>query len=189
MMMVGYHYQQNNVQFLKDKSGNISFYKKLFYSPYLLIYWTFWISLRKNKIPLEILPKIFISSRLSQNDLKNFEINKNTFVYDLSAELEETSEVKAKSSYYSVPFLDISTFDMNQTKDLVKKIEVNYKQLPENGKILIHCTMGYTRSTIIGTLVMKNILSLPIDQTIARIKLINKNAVIHDDLLDFLKKI
>jgi len=188
MILIGYHYQKNNIHFLKDNNGNIPFYKKLFYFPYSLIYWIFWKFLRKNKKPLEILPNIYISSKLSKEDLKYFGINKNTFVYDLAAEMEESDIIKEKSTYFSVPFLDIGMLDIHQTKKLVLKITENYSQLPKDGKILIHCTMGYTRSSVIGILVMKNILSLPLDQAITNMKVLNKNAIIHSYIYDFLKK-
>lgn len=188
MILIGYHYQKNNIHFLKDNNGNIPFYKKLFYFPYIFMYWIFCTFLRKNKQPLEILPNIYISSKPGKEDLKDFEINKNTFVYDLSAEIEETTEIKETSTYFSVPFLDIGTLDIDQTKKLVTKIVENYNQLPTDGKILIHCTMGYTRSSVIGILVMKNILSLPLNQAITNMKIMNKNAIIHSYILDFLKK-
>lgn len=189
LFLVGYHYQKNNIYFLKDKTGKISFLKKIFFAPYQLMYWIFWRFLRKNKNPIEILPRIYISSKPSKKDLKSFEINATTFVYDLSAEMEEISVLKEKSTYYSIPFLDIGMMGVDQTKRLVEKITENYKYLSKDGKILIHCTMGYTRSSIIGTLVMKNILSLPLDQAITNMKTLNKNAVIHFYLQDFLKKI
>jgi len=188
VMLIGYQYQKNNIYFLKDKNGNISLFKKIFYLPYLLIYWLFWKFRRKNNVPLEILPKIYISSKPGKEDLKHFKISRNTSVYDLSAELEAIPEIKENSSYYFFPYLDIAMFDAEETRKLIIQITKNYKQLPEDGKILIHCTMGYTRSSIIGALVMKNILSLPLDQTITRIRSINKNAVIHSYLLDFLTK-
>lgn len=188
MFFIGYYYQKNNVYFLKDKTGNIPLFKKIFFAPYQFLYWIFWNFLRKNKNPIEILPHLYISSKPSKKDLKSFEINVNTFVYDLSAEMEEIYEIKEKSTYSCIPFLDIGTFDIEETKKLVEKITENYKHLPKDGKILIHCTMGYTRSSIIGTLVMKNILSLPLDQAITNMKSLNKNAVIHFYLLDFLKK-
>ncbi|WP_082891154.1 phosphatase PAP2/dual specificity phosphatase family protein [Chryseobacterium glaciei] len=189
MIIVGYQYQKNNIHFLKDNNGNISFFKKIFYFPYSLIYWIFWKFLRKNKRPLEIVDNIYISSKPDKKDLQDFEINKNIFIYDLSSEIEENSEIKEKSTYYSVPFLDIGMLDIHQTKKLVLKITENYHQLPKDGKILIHCTMGYTRSSVIGILVMKNILSLPLDQAITNMKVLNKNAIIHSYIYDFLKKI
>ncbi|MFP3597889.1 phosphatase PAP2 family protein [Chryseobacterium sp. SIMBA_029] len=187
MLLTGYHYQKNAVHFLKDKNGNIPVWKKIFYAPYQLIYYICWKWLRKNKAPIEIMQKIYISSRLSTADVQQIEINENTFVYDLSAELEETSLIKERSKYYSVPFLDIGTFDVEETKKLVHQITENYQQLPGNGKILIHCTMGFTRSSSMGTLVIKNILSLPLDQTITHMKSVNKNAIIHSYAEDFLK--
>lgn len=188
MILIGYHYQKNNIHFLKNNNGYIPFYKKLFYFPYTFIYWIFWKFLRKNKRPLEIVPNLYISSKLSKKDLTHFGINKNTFVYDLAAEMEEGKIIKEKSTYFSVPFLDIGTLDIHQTKKLVTEIVENYHQLPTDGKILIHCTMGYTRSSVIGILVMKNILSLPLNQAITNMKIMNKNAIIHSYILDFLKK-
>ncbi|WP_223606451.1 phosphatase PAP2 family protein [Chryseobacterium sp. OSA05B] len=188
-IIIGYQYQKNNIYFLKDKNGNIPWWKKIFYAPYLMIYWIFWKFLRKNKKPLEIAPHIYISSRPGRANLHYFEINRNTLVYDLSAEMEEISELKNKSSYHSVPFLDIGALDINQTQKLITEITENYRKLPADGKIFIHCTMGFTRSSVIGILVMKNILSLPIDEAVNTMKGIHKNALIHPYLKDFLKKI
>ncbi|PIF47445.1 protein-tyrosine phosphatase [Chryseobacterium sp. 52] len=188
-IIIGYQYQKNNIHFLKDKNGSISLARKIFYAPYLMMYQIFWKFLRKNKRPLEIVPRIYISSRPGREDLHNFEIGRNTFVYDLSAEIEEISELKKMSLYHSAPFLDIGTLDRNETKKLVKEITENYKKLPVDGKIFIHCTMGFTRSSVIGILVIKNILSLPVDEAADIMKGINRNAVIHPYLKDFLKKI
>ncbi|HCA08238.1 phosphatase PAP2/dual specificity phosphatase family protein [Chryseobacterium sp.] len=188
-IIIGYQYQKNNVHFLKNKNGNISWWQKIFYAPYMIIYWMFWKFLRKNKKPLEIVPRIYISSRPCRQDLHYFEISRNTLVYDLSAEMEEISDLKNKSSYHSIPFLDIGTLDIDQTKKLVTEITEKYKTLPVDGKIFIHCTMGFTRSSVIGILVMKNILSLPIDEAVNTMTGIHKNAVIHPYLRDFLKKI
>jgi membrane-associated phospholipid phosphatase len=188
MLFTGYHYQKNDVHFLKDKNGNIAAYKKIFYFPYLLLYWIFWRFFRKNKKPVEIADSIYISSRPDDQDLKWFKIDENTFVYDLSAEMEEVTAIKEGAAYFSIPFLDIGTLDINKTKKIISEITEKYQQLPKNGKILIHCTMGYTRSSVIGILVMKKILSLPLDEAITKMKTLNKNTVIHFYLKDFLKK-
>lgn len=188
IIIIGYHYQKNNVHFLKDKKGNISLWRKIFYAPYLIMYWIFWNFFRKNKKPLEILSRIYISSRPDSENLNGFEINNHTLIYDLSAEIEEIPALKKNLSYHSFPFLDIGTFDINETQKLVTEITENYKKLPADGKILIHCTMGFTRSTVIGILVMKNILSLPIPDAVEIMKKMNKNAIIHPYLMDFLKK-
>lgn len=188
-VIIGYHYQRNNVYFLKDKDGNISFLRKVFYAPYLLISHILWRFLRKNRKPLEIAPRIYISSRPGRKDLPYFKPSSHTFVYDLSAEMEENNELKNKTSYYSFPFLDIGTFNISETQKLVAEITENYKKLPADGKIFIHCTMGFTRSTVIGILVMKNTLSLPVDEAVKTMKGIHRNAVIHPYLEDFLKKI
>ncbi|MDR3025916.1 phosphatase PAP2 family protein [Chryseobacterium sp.] len=187
-ILIGYHYQKNNIYFLKDKKGNIPWIKKVFYSPYLLLYQIFWKFFRKNKIPVEILQGLYISSRPDRETLNNFGITQKTFVYDLSAEMEELSTIKDTAVYRSVSFLDIGTLDIHETQKLVSEITEKHKQLPPDENILIHCTMGFTRSSVIGILVMKNILSLPLTEAITLMKTLNKHAVIHTYLEDFLKK-
>jgi protein-tyrosine phosphatase len=186
-ILIGYHDQTNNIYFLKNRKGNIALGKKIFYFPYLLIYRIFWKFIR-NKHPIEIAPKIYISSRPDNQEYSHLNIDENTFFYDLSAEMEELPTIKNGSKYYFSPFLDIGTFDINETRQLVDQIYDDHIRLPKNGKILIHCTMGYTRSTIIAILVMEKVLSLPLDDAIINIKNINKKAVIHSYLQDFLKK-
>lgn len=185
---IGYHYQKNNIYFLKDKTGNIHWIKKIFYFPYLLMYQIFWRFFRKNKIPIEPVSRIYISSKPDQETVKHFKADKYTFVYDLSPEIEETSLLKEQSTYYFHPILDIGSFDPEQTQRLVTQITEQYKQLPENGKILIHCTMGFTRSSVIGILVIRNILSLPLEEAITIMKTSNKDMILHSYLQDFLKK-
>ncbi|MBU2996814.1 phosphatase PAP2 family protein [Cellulophaga baltica] len=187
LFIVGYHYQKNTTRFLKNVSGSIIWYKKTFYFPYLAVYWLFWKFLRKNKKPIEILPKIYISSRLDKEEILNFKVNQNTLVYDFSAELEEDNKIKNIAQYFSVPMLDVGAFDALEIKRIVLEISKNYKHLPHNGKILVHCTMGFTRSTFVGILLIKNILSLPTTQAIAKIKHTHKNAILHSYLHDFLK--
>ncbi|MGL6128073.1 phosphatase PAP2 family protein [Chryseobacterium artocarpi] len=185
---IGYHYQKNDIYFLKDENGNIHWIKKIFYFPYLLMYQIFWRFLRKNKIPFVPVSRIYISSKPNQETLKHFKVDKDTFVYDLSPEIEEISILKDQSAYYFRPILDIGKFDVEKTQFLITEISRTYRHLPKNGKILIHCTMGFTRSSVIGILVIKNILSLPLDEAITIMKASNKNMIIHPYLLDFLKK-
>jgi len=187
-IVIGYHYQKNTVRFLKDKNGNIPLWKFFFYAPYLLIYWILWRFFRKNKKPLLIAPGIYISSRPGHKDLSYFNTNNHTIIYDLSAEMEGISKLKVLSGYHSAPFLDIGIPDLEQTRTLIAEITEHYQKLPEGGQIIIHCTMGFTRSSMVGILVMKNILSLPLEEAITTMKSLNKNAVIHPYLQEFLKK-
>ncbi|WP_157845042.1 phosphatase PAP2 family protein [Chryseobacterium indologenes] len=188
-IIIGYHYQKSAANFLKDKNGSIPFLRKVFYAPYLLVYWILWRFFRKNKRPLLIVPGIYISSRPGHNNLPCFTISNHTIIYDLAAEMEEISEWKKLPDYHSVPFLDIGTPDMKRIRTLVTEITEHYTKLPEGGQIIIHCTMGFTRSSIVGILVMKNILSLPLEEAITTMKTLNKNAVIHSYLQEFMKKL
>ncbi|MBP1167187.1 hypothetical protein JOE44_004071 [Chryseobacterium sp. PvR013] len=188
IILIGYHYQKNNIFFLKNRAGHIPWIKKIFYIPYLLIYRIFWRFFRKNRTPLEIIPQLYISSRPDRESIQDFGINKATLVYDLSAEIEELSIIKDTAVYHSFPLLDIGTFDSSETQKLVTEITEYYQKLPPDGKILIHCTMGFARSSVIGILVIKNILSLPLTEAITMMKTHNKHAVIPTYLEDFLKK-
>ncbi|CAI8723414.1 phosphatase PAP2 family protein [Chryseobacterium sp. IT-36CA2] len=188
ILLIGYHYQKNNIFFLKNKTGDIPWLKKIFYFPYLFMYHIFWKFLRKNRMPVEVIPGLYISSRPDHESLKGFQIDKTTIVYDLSAEMEEPTIIKDKVNYYSFPFLDIGTLDIQETQKLISVITEHYQQLPPDGKILMHCTMGFTRSSVIGILVIKNILSLPLTEAITMMKTHNKHAMIHTYLEDFLKK-
>jgi membrane-associated phospholipid phosphatase/protein-tyrosine phosphatase len=188
ILLIGYHYQKNDIFFLKNKEGNIPWFKKLFYGPYLLLYTFFWRFLRENRTPLEVIPRLYISSRPDHESLKNFELSQKTIVYDLSAEMEELTIIKNTTAYHTIPFLDIGILDIHETQKLVSEITEKHKQLPADGKILIHCTMGFTRSSVIGILVIKNILSLPLTEAITIMKTHNKHAVIPTYLEDFLKK-
>ncbi|MFZ4930339.1 phosphatase PAP2 family protein [Chryseobacterium sp. Mn2064] len=185
IFLVGFHYQKNNIYFLKNRAGNISWIKKILYFPYIIIYRIFWTFFRKNKAPVQIFHGLYISSRPNAEDLKNFTA---FAIYDLSAEMEEVAILKENPRYHFIPFLDVGTFDLYETQKLISDITNQYKILPKDGKILIHCTMGFTRSSVIAILVMKNILSLSLEETINTMKTINKNAVIPSYLQDFLKK-
>ncbi|MBO0593453.1 phosphatase PAP2 family protein [Cellulophaga sp. E16_2] len=189
LFLVGYTYQKNNVHFLKNNLGTIPWYKKIVYFPYIGLYWLFWKFLRKNKKPIMLIPNLYISSRLDHSEFQNFKGNRNTLVYDLSAELEENKAIIQNCQYHAVPLLDIGAFDTIEIKRIVLEITTHYKELPKDGKILIHCTMGFTRSTFIGILVIKNILSLPLEEALLKIKTTHKDAVIHGYLQDFLKTI
>ncbi|MGH1519573.1 phosphatase PAP2 family protein [Chryseobacterium sp. JK1] len=184
IFLVGFHYQKNNIYFLKNRAGNISWIKKIFYFPYVIIYRISWIFFRKNKVPVQVFHGLYISSRPDSEDLKNFTASA---IYDLSSEMEEVAALKENPGYHFVPFLDIGTFDIHETQKLVSDITKHYTTLPKDGKILIHCTMGFTRSSVIAILVMKNILSLSLEETIITMKTINKNMVTPSYLQDFLK--
>lgn len=189
LFTLGFHYQKNNIHFLKNRFGKINLFKKIVYFPYLMTYLAFWKLLIKNKEPKKIIPQIYISSMLDAVAIQKFKFNKDTFVYDLSAELQENSLIIKEANYFCNPFLDIGTFNTEQTKKLVLEITEQYKKLPKQGKILIHCTMGYSRSAVIGILVVKNILSLPTEEAIALVSKANKHTQIHKHLHEFLNKI
>lgn len=188
LVIMGYNYQQNRTHFLKNKNGKILFYNFIFYFPYWFVYWFFWKFLRKNRKPIQIHQQIFISSRLDAEESKNFVNDSETIVYDLSAELIENKILLKNSKYNFHPFLDVGSYDINELRFLVNKIANEYRQLNSNSKILIHCSMGYSRSALVGVLVLKNILYLPLDKAIEKVRESNKDAIFSKSLLNFIKQ-
>ena len=188
MIVVGFQYQKNKVNFIKDKNGNISIFKKIFYFPYQLVYLFFWKFFRKKKTPTEILPNVFVSSRLSKKDFFEFKLHSKIIVYDLVAELEEVKMIRRNSDYHFVPFLDVGNFDLSSTKNLVSEISTKIKNLNENQKILIHCTMGFGRSNVIGILILKKRLSLNLKESIELMKTKNPHLILNHDTQEFLKQ-
>ena len=189
MFLMGGNYALNRVHFLKDKNGVTPAYKKVLYAPYVLVYRAFWQALPKTALPAEIFPHVYISAKLRKSQIQNFAVGENTFVYDLSAELEEHALIRNSTPYVSVPSLDIGAFNPVETKKLVSKIAAQYSRLPAGGKILIHCTMGLSRSAAIGILVTQKVLSLSLPEATALVTSRNKGTVIHAYLRDFLKTI
>src|SRR5690606_28690965 len=138
VFFIGFQYQKNNTYFLKNKTGKISLFKKVFFLPYLFVYWFFWRFFRKNRITIEVIPNLYVSSKLSQKDFEHFQTENTIIVYDLSAELEEINIIKSNHNYHFVPFLDVGTYDLKTTQNLVNQISDRYNQISKNEKILIH---------------------------------------------------
>lgn len=189
VFMVGLQYQYNRHHFLKDKHGHISILKKIFYFPYQFSYYLIWHFFRKKqeKILLEILPNMFITARLTNKEIIACQISKKDYVYDLSAELEENRIIREQCLYYSFPILDIGVASIVDLENLVSKIAVAYEQRCPETRVIIHCTMGYSRSTLVGVLLLKKILYLNINQSIALMQEKNKNSILHAASIDLLK--
>ncbi len=187
IFLIGLHYEKNNVHFLKDQQGIIKWYKKVFYFPYLAIYWFFWKFLRTVKKPIAVLPKMYISSRLGKKEIQYFKFDANTFVYDFSAELEEHKWIKDQSPYIAFPLLDIGGISTSKIRNIIIEISEKYHTLTNDGRIVIHCTMGLSRSTFIAILVVQNILSLSISESVIKVTHRHKKAVIRNYTQYFLK--
>ncbi|UIR55499.1 hypothetical protein LZQ00_14650 [Sphingobacterium sp. SRCM116780] len=189
LFIVGLHYQYDQHHFLKDKNGHITWWKKVFYFPYQFTYYLLWRFFRKKQenVLMEIMPQLFITARLINKQVADCHISKHDHVYDLAAELEENKTLKQYSMYHAFPMLDIGTTSRIDLEDLVNQIALIYEQRNPKTRIIIHCTMGYSRSTLMGVLLLKKILSLNLNQAIALMQEKNKNSILHAASIDLLK--
>jgi len=130
---------------------------------------------------------MFITARLTNKEIIACQISKKDYVYDLSAELEENRIIREQCLYYSFPILDIGVASIVDLENLVSKIAVAYEQRCPETRVIIHCTMGYSRSTLVGVLLLKKILYLNINQSIALMQEKNKNSILHAASIDLLK--
>jgi len=186
---VGRSYFINNPNFLKNEKGQISSFKKVFYAPYQLAYWLIWRFARRKNNPLfiEILPRCYVGPRASTADLKAFGLDKRLIIFDLSAELEEVTALQEKGYYCSFPLLDIAAIAIEDAERIRSVLETSYQKLQKDENIIIHCTMGYSRSMVFAILLSQKILSLDLKDAIDRVKSHNKHLVLHKHSLLLMK--
>lgn len=186
---VGRGYFINNPNFLKNEDGRISWLKKMFYAPYQLAYWLIWRFVRKKNNPtfIEVLPSCYVGPRVSTVDLKAFGSDQRLLVFDLAAELEEAAVLRKRGSYCSLPLLDIAAIRGEDAERILTVLVASYHQLQKDEKMMIHCTMGYSRSMVFAILLSQKILSLNLKDAIDRVKSKNKHLVLHRHSLLLMK--
>ncbi len=186
---VGRCYFINNPNFLKNKNGRIPWFKKVFYAPYQLVYWLIWRFIRQKNNPLfiEVLPSCYVGPRAIKTDLKAFDSDQRLIVFDLAAELEEVAGLRKRGSYCSFPLLDIAAIRGEDAERILAALVANYQQLQKDEKMMIHCTMGYSRSMVFAILLSQKILSLNLKDAINRVKSKNRHLVLHKHSLLLMK--
>ncbi|MBE8727903.1 dual specificity protein phosphatase family protein [Flavobacterium hungaricum] len=167
VFLVGTAYTNSNSKFLKREDGSISFFKKIFYFPYLITYKILWLFCRKNrKNPItEILPQIFIGAKLNAKQAASF-INEQTYIIDLCAEAEEIGYIRHQSNYFSKPLLDIGSIKQEELETLLNLLTRLHTEIKPGEKIFIHCLMGYSRSVFITVFFLKRILNIELEEAI-----------------------
>ena len=167
VFLVGTAYLKSNSRFLKRENGSVSFFKKIFYFPYLFIYKIIWRFARKNtNNPVtEIVPQIFIGAKLKSKQAKAF-INEQTYIIDLSAEVEEIDFIRHQSKYFSQPLLDIGSIKNEELETIVHLLKEIHTNIKPNEKIFIHCLMGYSRSVFVTVSFLKELLNIEFEEAI-----------------------
>ncbi|WP_454879334.1 hypothetical protein [Sphingobacterium detergens] len=186
---VGYNYLCGNTGFLKDYRGRIPLIKKVFYAPYQFAYQLMWRFFRKQNNPplMELLPRCYVGPRLDASALVALGLDRNLIVFDLAAELEEVKLLAAMEKYYSFPLLDIAKINVHDAHVIIDAMVSVYHTLDEHENMIIHCTMGYSRSMIFAILLTHKLLSLDLNKAIDRVKSINGHIVLQDHAIQLMK--
>jgi len=186
---VGYNYLRGNTRFLKDHRGRIPLMKKVFYAPYQFAYRLMWRFFRKKNNPplMELLPRCYVGPRLNASEFVALGLDRNLVVFDLVAELEEVKLLGAMEKYYSFPLLDIAETDVHDAQVIIEAIVSGYSTLDEHENMVIHCTMGYSRSMIFAVLMTQELLSLDLNKAIDQVKSINRHMVLQDHAIQLMK--
>lgn len=186
---VGYNYLCGNARFLKDHQGRIPLIKKVFYAPYQFAYRLMWRFFRKKNNPplMELLPRCYVGPRLNDSDLEAMGLDRDLVVFDLAAELEDIKLLAAMEEYYSFPLLDIAEVDVEDAHLIIDAMLSAYRNLDEHENMVIHCTMGYSRSMIFAILMTRELLSLDLNNAIDQVRSINRHMVLRAHAIQMMK--
>lgn len=177
---VGNAYFTGKSNFLKQTNGEISLLKKVFYFPYLVTY----LLLRKffcknSKQPIiQLVPSVYFGASISGKQATAMQINtQNTYVFDLTAEQEESKVIRQNTNYYSFPLLDLAIPEKQEIDKIIETIYTKYTTLAVNETIYIHCLMGYSRSIFIASILYSMIHKTNIETGIKALKSLSPYAV------------
>lgn len=186
LVLVAKAYRQSNPFFLKDTSGKIMLYKKIFFAPYILSYHMMRLFFCKNSLETvtELLPSVFIGPRLTKKQYESFSLKaQKIHVIDLTAEVEESCWVRNHAHYSFFPMLDIGVSNLVDLETIISFIRDRYKTKQDDKIIYIHCLMGYSRSTFVACLFMSQELHISYKEALQIINLKYKNCIIPDYLI------
>ncbi|WP_286389250.1 dual specificity protein phosphatase family protein [Myroides marinus] len=178
-MYIGIAYIQNNIYFIKNRQGNIAWWKYILLAPYIL---TYQILRQSNKVfyPVtvaELLPQVYIGPLISSIKAKEVFQNKEVITYDLSAEMKENNYLAKHTTYHFFPLLDIGQANTEYLNSIVKHINTAYQTKEDNSIIYIHCAMGLSRSMAISALFYSQSEGCTKKEAQEHIQSINQNAI------------
>lgn len=186
LFLIGKAYLQSNARFLKYKDGRIPLFKKAVFFPYI---WTYKIMRHffcKNTAHsvVEIFPSLFVGPILTNKQLSNLGFDRQqTVIVDLSVEVEESSEIRNRYTYYSCPILDIGGIEQKELFTILDKLSTIYDKLHIDEKIYMHCLMGYSRCVLVAAAFIRCKLNVSTEEAINQVKDKYPNAIFPQYLL------
>ncbi|MDM1346844.1 phosphatase PAP2 family protein [Myroides marinus] len=179
LVYIGIAYIQNNIYFIKDRQGNITWWKYILLAPYIL---TYQILRQSNKVfyPVsvaELLPQVYIGPLISSTKAKEVFQNKEVITYDLSAEMKENNYLAKHTTYHFFPLLDIGQANTDYINEILNHIYSSYQLKEDNTVIYIHCAMGLSRSMAISALFYSQCAGCTKKEAQEHIQSINQNAI------------
>lgn len=136
---------------------------------------------------MELLPRCYVGPRLDASELIALGLDRNLVVFDLAAELEEVKLLGAIEKYHSFPLLDIAEINVHDAYVIIDAMVSAYRTLDEHENMIIHFTMGYSRSMIFAVLMIQKLLSLDLNKAIDRVKSVNRHMVLQDHAIQLMK--
>lgn len=179
LVYIGIAYIQNNIYFIKDRQGNITWWKYIVLGPYLL---TYFLLRQSNKIfyPVEVaelLPKVYIGPLISSTQAQGIFKELEVITYDLSAEMKENTYLAKHTTYHFFPLLDIGQANTDYINEIINHIYTSYQTKEDNTVIYIHCAMGLSRSMAIAALFYSQCVGCTKKEAQEHIQSINQNAI------------
>ncbi len=133
----------------RKEGGRLAWAAKLVLGPYLVGQYLSWRRYRrKMATPLaEILPGVFIGARLDNREATDFAAtHPRPLTVDLTGDFDEASPLRA-GDYVNLQIMDLTHPPPQALGDAAIAIEAAVR---EGRPVLIHCTLGYSRSACVA---------------------------------------
>jgi protein-tyrosine phosphatase len=174
--------------FFKRRDGRLSLLSYLLFWPYHLLNWISlagWRLMSKEAAFDEIVPGLFLGSRLGGSDGLRLQQRGVVSVLDLTCEFSEERCLRQAPAYLCIPLLDRSRPTGAELEQGIAFIRERIKA----GPVYVHCAMGHGRSAtfVIGYLLAAGI-EKDLDRAIDRVRSMRPRIKLHPGQLEVLKE-
>jgi protein-tyrosine phosphatase len=163
----------------RKENGRLPLSAKLILLPVLLGHWLSFLHYRRQCNAWdEAAPNVLIGRLLSAKEAAEAVKCGVSAVLDLTAESSENKVFKSLH-YLNIPILDLTAPSLNQLKAGVDFINAHRGQ----GKVYIHCKVGYSRSVaMVAAWMMRQSLACSAKEAIARLRQVRPSLVSRDEI-------